>query len=181
MREYLRYRVPGGTYFFTLVTDRRRPFLTTPLARDCLRNALTQIRAKRPLTIGAFVLLPDHLHCVWELPPGDSDYSTRWRRIKSVFSSTWIEKGGDEGDRNLSHAKKHERAVWQRRFYEHIVRDETDLERCVDYIHWNPLKHQLVARVQDYAWSSFHRFVRLGHYDLAWGGTNPVPDFEHPD
>ena len=181
MRTYRRYRVAGGTYFFTLVTHQRRRFLTSPRARTYLRNAIRTIRSERPFQIVAVVLLPDHLHCVWELPPGDDDYSTRWRRIKSLFTSAWIAAGGREGRRSGSRAAKGEQAVWQRRFYEHTVRDEEDLERCVDYIHWNPVKHDLVSRVRDYRWSSFHRFVQLGHYDIEWGGVNPVTDFDHPD
>jgi putative transposase len=181
MRTYLRYRVAGGTYFFTLVTHQRRSLLTSPLARTSLREAIRNIRSERPFQMIAIVLLPDHLHCVWELPPGDSDYSTRWRRIKSLFTSAWIAGGGREGARGTSHAKKHERAVWQRRFYEHLIRDEEDLNRCADYIHWNPVKHGVVSRIRDYPWSSFHRFVDAGHYDIGWGGTNPVQDFEHPD
>jgi putative transposase len=181
MRTYLRYRVAGGTYFFTLVTHQRRPFLTSLLARTSLRDAIRNIRSERPFQMVAIVLLPDHLHCIWELPPGDSDYSTRWRRIKSLFTSAWIAGGGPEGTGSTSRTKKRERAVWQRRFYEHMIRDEEDLTRCADYIHWNPVKHGLVPRVRDYQWSSFHRFVDAGHYDIDWGGTNPVQDFEHPD
>lgn len=181
MRSYLRYNVAGGTYFFTLVTYDRRGFLTSPLARACLRNAFQSVRETRTFQIVAIVLLPDHLHCVWELPSGDSDYSTRWRRIKSLFTKCWLAGGRAEGERDDSRNKKAERAICQRRFYEHMVRDEEDLERCVDYIHWNPVKHGLVSRVRDYSWSSFHRFVKLGHYDLGWGGENPVVEFEHPE
>ncbi len=186
MRTYLRYRVAGGTYFFTLVTHERRSFLTSPLARTCLRDAIRNVRSERPIKMVAIVLLPDHLHCIWELPSGDSDYSTRWRRIKSLFTSAWIAGGGSEGMGSTSRTKKRERSVWQRRFYEHLIRDEKDLHRCADYIHGNPVKHGLVPRVRDYPWSSFHRFVELGHYDIDWGdmdwgGTNPVEEFEHPE
>ncbi|MCA9049433.1 MAG: transposase [Planctomycetaceae bacterium] len=181
MRRYLRYRVEGGTYFFTLVTHERRPFLTTTIARRCLRASFLSVQRNRAFGIPAIVLLPDHLHCLLQLPRGDSDYSTRLRRIKSEFTKSWLAEGGDEGIRRASLRKKNERAVWQRRFYEHTVRDDEDLNRCADYIHWNPVKHRLVQRVRDYRWSSFHRFVTAGHYDIDWGATNPAPGFELPE
>lgn len=181
MRRYLRYRVDGGTYYFTVVTHQRRPFLTDPLAIHCLRNAFRSIKQERPFEIIAIVVLPDHFHCVIELPSGDSDYSTRMRLIKSEFTQSWLANGGTEGRISESRRKKGERAIWHRRFFEHTVRDEEDLERCVDYIHWNPKKHKLVNRVRDWEWSSFHRYVEAGHYDLDWGGTDPVDGFEYPE
>jgi putative transposase len=181
MSRFLRYRVEGGTYFFTVVTHDRRPFLTTEIARTGLRSAIKSVQAERAFALVAIVLLPDHLHCVLELPRGDCDYSTRWRLIKSRFTKYWLERDGTEGLRRASLRSKGERAVWQRRFYEHTVRDEDDLERCVDYIHWNPVKHEFVSRVRDYPWSSFHRFVSAKHYEIDWGGENPTPDFEFPE
>lgn len=106
---------------------------------------------------------------MWQLPRGDTDYSTRWRRIKSLFTQTWLAGGGSCGEVNQSRASRRERGVWQRRFFEHTCRTEADLKRCVDYIHVNPLKHGLVERVRDWPWSSFHRYVRLGEYTADWG------------
>lgn len=142
---------------------------------------MKQVQADHPFDVVAIVLLPDHLHCVWELPRGDHDYATRWRRIKSLFTEGWLDNSGDEGRRRKKLVKKGERAVWQRRFYEHLVRDEQDLNRCVDYIHWNPVKHQLETRVRDYPWSSFHRYVGARHYNIDWGGVNPIIDLEHSE
>jgi putative transposase len=129
----------------------------------------------------AIVVLPDHLHTVWTLPAGDSDYSLRWAQIKEGFTRRFLKSGGAEATRSVSREAHRERGVWQRRFWEHTCRDEDDLKRCVDYLHWNPVKHGLVSRVQDYAWSSFQRFVRLGEYDLEWGRSNPCPGFETPE
>ena len=170
MRRYLRSR-SGQVYFFTLVTHERRPFLTTDAGRSALREAIRHVRQTHPFRITAIVLLPDHLHAVLELPDGDSDYSTRWRLIKSQFTRRWRETGGMEGDTSQSRQQKGERGVWQRRFYEHTCRDENDLKRCVDYIHVNPLKHGLVQRVRDWPWSSFHRYVELGEYTSDWGNA----------
>jgi putative transposase len=175
MPEYRRFYVPGGTYFFTVVTCERRPFLTTDLARRCLRDALTAEREKRHFEILAFVLLPDHMHAVWTLPRGDTEYSTRWAKIKECFTRQYLELGGTEGNPSSSRVKHRERAIWQRRFWEHTCGDEDDLERCIDYVHWNPVKHGYVQRVRDYEFSSFHRFVKQGHYDIGWGGSDPDP------
>ena len=141
-------------------------------ARVCLRDAFRVVRAARPFRIDALVLLPDHLHAVWSLPSDDADYSTRWRLIKKRFTKKFLDAGGGEAATSASRRSKGERAVWQRRFFEHTVRDESDLKRCVDYVHVNPLKHGLVERVRDWPWSSFHRYVKFGDYPTDWGAAN---------
>lgn len=169
MPEYRRSFLPGGTYFFTVVTHERRPILSADQSRMCLRRAISDVKIKSPFDLVAFVLLPDHLHTIWTLPKGDRDYSIRMARIKEGFTRHYLRTGGDEGMMTASRSGRRERAVWQRRFWEHTCRDEDDLKRCVDYLHWNPVKHGLVRAVGDYPWSSFHRFVREGEYDPAWG------------
>jgi putative transposase len=181
MPQYRRNYVSGGIYFFTVVTHERRPFLTTDLARTCLHRAFELEQKKRPFKMLGIVLLPDHLHAIWELPPGDDDYSLRWEKIKEKFTRSFLAGGGTEGKRNPSRQKHRERAVWQRRFWEHTCRDEDDLKRCLDYLHWNPVKHGLVSRVRDYEWSSFHRYVKVGEYDLNWGGENPCRGWNEPE
>jgi putative transposase len=180
MSWYRRNYVPGGTYFFTLVTYHRRPILTDELARSHLREVLRTEQAARPFQITAIVLLPDHLHTVWTLPQGDVSYSRRWSSVKEAFTRHYLKSGGNEGPVSAVRTARRERGVWQRRFWEHTIRDEDDLKRCVDYIHWNPVKHGLVERVRDYPWSSFHRFVESGDYDIDWGGTavDDVPGAE---
>jgi putative transposase len=174
MPNYRRNFVPGGTFFFTVVTHYRRRFLTTPVARKSLRQAFREIRARRQFKIEAIVLQPDHLHCVWTLPPMDASYDIRWLQIKSRFTQLFLAGGGDEAGISAARAIKGERGVWQPRYFEHTVRDESDLKHCVDYIHLNPLKHGLVQRVRDWPWSSFHRFVQLGEYSIDWGSS---PEF----
>lgn len=130
------------------------------------------VRRCLPFTTEAIVLLPDHLHCVWTLPLGDDDYSTRWRQIKSLFTQDWLASGGEEQVRSTSRTAKSERGIWQRRGFEHTCRDEVDMRRCIDYVHVNPLKHGYVERVRDWPWSSFHRYVALGEYSPDWGSAN---------
>lgn len=167
--KYRRAFIPGGSYFFTVVTDRRRPLLATPPAIDLLRNAFRTVRTARPFTIDAIVILPDHLHCIWTLPPEDDDFSTRWRLIK-----TWFTKHYEPALRPTPYPArtvKGAQRLWQQRFWEHALRDDTDFSRHVDYIHYNPVKHGLVGDVGDWAHSSFHRYVEKGIYPTDWGGT----------
>lgn len=171
MSNYRRSRV-GRTFFFTVVTDRRRPILTTDLGRSALREAMRTTREDLPFRIIAIAILPDHLHAIWELPPDDADYSNRWRVIKASFTKLWRRAGGSTTIRSVSRQKRGEQGVWQRRFFEHVCRDERDLKRCVDYVHVNPLKHGLVERVCDWPWSSFHRYGRLGEYGPSWGSED---------
>jgi putative transposase len=174
MSWYRRWYVPGGTYFFTVVTHCRRPIFTSDSARVHLRSVLEAEQAKRPFKIAAMVLLPDHLHTIWTLPEADADYSRRWASIKEAFTRRFLTVGGDEAPISNARYLRRERGIWQRRFWEHLVRDEDDLICCADYIHWNPVKHGLVTRVKDYPWSSFHRFVEAGDYDPDWGSGDAI-------
>jgi putative transposase len=157
--------VPGASYFFTVnLTERRSGLLTANI--ELLRNAMRYIQERHPFLIDAAVVLPDHLHAVWTLPAGDADFAMRWRLIKSAFS-----RALPRGEKiSASRSGKGERGIWQRRYWEHTLRDERDFERHVDYIHFNPVKHGHVARVQDWPFSSFHKFVRCGVYPQDWGG-----------
>jgi len=165
MTAYRRCRIPGGTFFFTVnLADRRRRLLIDHI--DTLRTAFRDTRNAHPFTIRAVVVLPEHIHCLWELPTGNSDYSTRWRQIKSAFS-----KALPKVERlSASRAKKHECGIWQRRFWEHSIRNDADFAAHFDDIHFDPVKHGWVKRVRDWPYSSFHRYVQLGLYPLDWGG-----------
>ena len=178
MANYLRNYAPGGTFFFTLVTHQRRRILTTPSSRRLLRAAFRRVRHRWPFDVIAIVLCPDHLHTVWSLPDGDFDYSRRISLIKETFTKAYLAAGGREGYVSHSRTAHRERGMWQRRFWEHTYRGQNDLKRCVDYIHWNPIKHALAERVADYPWSSFHRYLGLGEYPTDWGGENPCPGLE---
>jgi putative transposase len=165
MTEYRRYRVKGGTYFFTVnLAERKRKLLTEYI--DALRGAFREIKQAHPFRIEAIVVLPDHLHTLWTLPEDDDDFSLRWRQIKSAFSRQ-IEK-----DENVSKSRvgKQERGIWQRRFWEHAIRNELDYARHADYIHFNPVKHGYVRQVAEWPYSSFHRYVELGLCSSDWAG-----------
>lgn len=171
MPNYRRALVPGGTFFFTVVTEARRRFLTDDLARACLHDAIVRTRADHPLDIDAMVLLPDHLHAIWTLPPGDADFSTRWRLIKSRFTRAYRERGGEAAagfHPALRRASRGERDVWQPRFWEHVVRDRADLNNHLDYIHYNPVKHGLASCPHAWPHSSFQRWVASGGYERTW-------------
>jgi putative transposase len=169
MPEYRRAHQPGGTFFLTMVTDRRRPILVE--SRRLLRSAIERTRAVRPFRTVAVVLLPDHLHCVWTLPPGDSGFAARWQAIKARFSLGYLRAGGSETRRSASRVIRGERGVWQRRYWERQVRDEDEFERLCAYIHYNPVKHGRAACPHAWPWSSFAEFVRAGRYPPDWNCT----------
>jgi putative transposase len=162
-------------YFFTLVTHNRRCFLCEPENIDLLRDCFKRVMSKHPFKIDAIVILPNHLHCLWTLPPGDANFSTRWRLIKSWFSRRCDVKY--LGQVSASRQNKREKAIWQRRFWEHLIRDEQDFNHHVDYIHYNPVHHGLVLSPKDWQYSSFHRYVQRGVYALDWG-VSEIPVFD---
>ena len=168
MPNWRRLYQPGGTYFFTVVTDGRKPFLCDDLARNLLGDAMRRCQANWPFEVSAIVLLPDHLHTIWKLPPGDIDYSRRWAWIKKEFTKAWLDQGGRERITTPGRHRDGRRGVWQARFWEHTILDENDYERHFDYIHFNPVSHGLVSRPGQWPWSSFHRWVRSGAYPAEW-------------
>lgn len=163
MPDYRRFWVPGGTYFFTVnLADRSGRLLVEHV--DALFTSVAAARARHPFESVAWCVLPDHLHAVWVLPPGDADFATRWMLIKAGFSRRIA-----HGERvSLSRGKHGERGIWQRRYWEHAIRDQRDLRNHIDYIHYNPVKHGHVARVRDWKHSSFYRFVRDGVVPIDW-------------
>jgi len=169
MTNYHRITIAGGTYFFTQVTHQRYPWLCGNTARTLLRDAITHVRQKYPFTIDALVLLPDHLHCIWTLPPGDSDYATRWRLIKTYVTKHRTSTLAIDASINDSRQKRQESNLWQRRFWEHWIRNQADFVQHCDYIHYNPVKHGLCSAPTKWAYSSFHRFVAQGIYAADWG------------
>jgi len=167
MSDYRRARDAGACYFFTLVTHQRQPLLTQPRLREALRLAIVQVRQRYPFAIRGWVLLPDHLHCLWQMPEGDADFGRRWSMIKRLTSQAFP----SDGAVSLSRSLRRESGLWQRRFWEHHIRDDEDCRRHLDYLHWNPVRHGLVERVADWPWSSYHRLVREGVYPADWGGA----------
>jgi putative transposase len=169
---YRRNRIEGGTYFFT-VTLRNRQSDILVRHVELLREAFRSVKKQHPFTIDAVVILPDHLHTIWTLPKGDADYSGRWRAIKAQFTFQ-LKKTG----LTLTRDKRGEHQLWQRRFWEHTIRDDNDFNRHVDYIHWNPIKHGLTQSATDWPHSSFHNYVRLGLLPENWA-ISPSENAEH--
>lgn len=164
MSEYRRCYQSGGYYFFTLVTHQRKPFFDNSENVEHLKNAINKVKKKYPFSLNAIVILPDHLHCLWRLPENDKDFSMRWRLIKRYFS---IEMNA------LSNRRK-EKEVWQRRFWEHAIRDINDWQKHMDYIHYNPVKHGLVKAPKDWHYSSFNYWVEKRVYDKNWGSMQEI-------
>ena len=163
MTAYRRNFVLGGSFFFTVnLADRRSRLLAARV--DLLREAFRYVRLRHRFSLDAIVVLPDYLHAIWTLPPGDADCAMRWRLIKAFFS-----RGIEAGEQiSASRERKGERGIWQRRYWEHTLRDERDFERRCDYIHFNPVKHGHVRAAAEWPHSSFHRFVKLGIYSADW-------------
>ena len=162
MSRYRRSDVAGASYFFTVVTERRQPVLVNADVRTALREAIETVRVKRPFVIDAWVLLPDHLHAIWTLPPGDADFATRWRLIKAHVTRRCGEKYFRPEWLTARRAAKGCGTLWQHRYWEHVLRDERDFRHHMDYVHFNPVKHGHVMRVADWPYSSFHRWVKAG-------------------
>ena len=163
--RYRRSYVEGGTYSFTVnLLERDKSLLVDYV--DCLRHSIRWVKERHPFGIDAWVVLPDHMHAVWTLPEGDADYSSRWREIKKRFSKSLpkVEMVSEVRRR------KGERGIWQRRFWEHTIKNEQDHKYHVDYVHFNPLKHGLVENLRDWPFSSFHKLVKDGVYTMDWCG-----------
>ena len=171
MPEYRRWRVPGGTYFFTInLLERRSNLLVRHI--DALRDAVRRTRQERPFHIDAWVVLPEHMHCVITLPEGDDDFSNRIKAIKIRF----VRAVPATEQRSRTRVARGERGIWQRRFWEHAIRSEADYARHMDYVHYNPVKHGHVTVVRDWPYSTFHRLVKDGLYPVDWG-AGEVEDF----
>jgi putative transposase len=177
MSFYRRNRLAGGTYFFTVnLLDRRSDLLVEQI--DTLRSAVKQVRQRRPFYIDAWVVLPEHMHCVWTLPSGDADFASRWKEIKALFSRALPKTESV----SIARARQGERGIWQHRYWEHTIRDERDYSAHVDYCHINPYKHGLVERAKDWPYSSFHRAVQQGIYAENWAADSPsIPTGERQD
>ena len=167
MPQYRRLLVQGGTYFFTVVTYERKPIFSNKSTINTLWNCISFVNRELPFKIDAIVILPDHLHTIWTLPNGDTDYSKRWQQIKIAFSKQY--QPNATGILADSLIRKREKGIWQRRFWEHLIKDQYDYNIHCDYIHYNPVKHGLADSPQKWKYSSFHSFVKNGFYESNWG------------
>ncbi len=170
MPDYRRAYLKGGTFFFTVVSYRRFPIFKDETAIDLLWQCFQTTMVLCPFRVDAMVILPDHLHTIWTLPSNDPDFSTRWKRIKATFSRHY--RGCIIEDISGSMRRKKEKGIWQRRFWEHVIRDQTDFNRHCDYIHYNPVKHGLVNSPLAWKHSSFRKFVEKGLYRQDWGQSS---------
>ncbi|MCP4162418.1 MAG: transposase [Deltaproteobacteria bacterium] len=170
MSNYRRPKLSGGLFFFTLVTFKRRPLFKDQICRKALKDSIKKVREKYPFEIKAWVLLPEHIHCIWQLPENEDDVSMRWRLIKSSFTRIIKKIYYKEELETESRKKRKESTIWQRRYWEHQIRDQEDYNNHIDYIHYNPVKHKLVKNVKDWEYSTFHGFVRNDIYREDWGG-----------
>jgi len=163
MSQYRRAFIPGGCFFFTLVTHKRHQYFSEKNNINRLREAFNHVKEKHPFTIDAITILPDHLHTIWRLPDGDTNYSLRWRLIKH-FVATGIKTSSNH---------RNEKQIWQRRFWEHTIRNEKDWRNHMDYIHYNPVKHGYVSRPDAWQYSSYSHALNKGWYDINWGRSLP--------
>ena len=171
MSRYRRTNVRAGTCFFTVITYRRRKILTEPESRAILRQVIKEVKQRYPFTIGAWILLPDHLHSIWTLPPGDNDYPKRWGMIKTRFTKQAKSLFHRQEWMNETKTQRRESTLWQRRYWEHRIRNEDNYRNHMDYLHYNPVKHRLVKRAVDWPHSTLHRYVKQGVYTKDWGGA----------
>ena len=176
--QYRRAKVAGASYFFTVVTHERRPLFKSTDAVALFQTGLNRVQERHPFVVDAFVILPDHIHTVWTLPDGDADFSKRWRLIKEAFTKPFVRQHLPS-EPSASRRTKGEQAVWQRRFWEHVIRDEADYAAHVDYIHSNPVRHGLVSAARDWPNSSFSTWVGRGVYEPYWGSDEmpPLPEW----
>lgn len=180
MSKYRRMFVTGGTYFFTLVTHERQPLFVDPRAVKLLGQVLRDCRRQWPFETVAMVVMPDHLHAIWNMPRGDTKYSQRWGWIKKEFSKAWRALGNVVDSPSMAAVAERRLAVWQRRFWEHTIRDEDDFDQHFHYVHYNPVKHGYVDCPGDWLSSTFHRWVACGVYPMDWGCVKKsyIPDFQ---
>ena len=177
MPDYRRLYHLGGTYFFTVNLLQRSGNEVLTRHIEQLRDAVRVVRKAHPFQIDSWVVLPDHLHCVIQLPEDDSDFTLRWRLIKSRFSKSLPQTER----RSAVRMRRGERGIWQRRFWEHLIRDEVDYAAHMDYVHFNPVKHGLVKRVIDWPYSTFHRLVDKGIYPADWAGGSGADALAYND
>ena len=165
--QYRRANVPGASYFFTVNLAERKKSLLLDYVDD-LRHAFKKVKQNHEFSIEAIVILPEHLHTIWQLPENDADFPIRWNLIKGEFSRALPKTERISNSRQ----KKGERGIWQRRYWEHLIKDDLDFERHVDYIHFNPVKHGYIQSPVDWPYSSIHRYIRTGIIKSNWSAND---------
>jgi len=172
MTRYRRDKTPGASWFFTVVTYQRRELLCDKPVRIALRNAISRVRIRHPFVIDAWILLPNHFHCIWTLPDGESNYSLRWKLIKSYVTRACGKYYLQPEDLPPSKTRRRESVIWQRRFWEHRIKNEKDYALHMDYLHYNPVKHGYCKAPSKWRYSTLHRLKAEGIYPEDWGECN---------
>ncbi|MBV07718.1 MAG: transposase [Rubinisphaera sp.] len=175
MPNYRRAHIPGATYFFTAKTENNATIFNSENSIIQLKQVIQETRKRWPFEIPAIVVLPDHIHTIWELPRDDSNFSIRWSWLKKELTKRYLKEGGIEQPISLSRERNRRRGVWQRRYWEHVIKDEDDYEAHFDYIHWNPVKHGYVQCPSEWKYSLIHRWIERGIYDARWGCGQTTP------
>ncbi len=178
MSRYIRPKTANAMVFFTVVAYQRRHIFCQPDFLQAFRPSIKQVQQKYPFIIHGWVQLPDHLHCIWEMPCNDGDYGKRWGQIKLLTTRACPQYHMPVEQMAISKQKRHEKGIWQRRFFEHHIRDDDDMQRHMDYLHYNPVKHGYVKNVADWQYSSFHRLVRKGIYSPDWGANDEIINYD---
>ncbi len=173
MANYIRSYTRGASYFFTLVTHNRRKIFCNKDFLIAFRISIKQVQANYPFKIIAWVQLPDHLHCIWEIEDKGTNYSQCWSQIKRNTTKLCPQYHLPMDEMSYSQVSRNEKGIFQRRFFEHQIRNNMDFKNHIDYLHYNPVKHGFVNNVKDWQYSTFHRFVKEGIYPLDWG-NNPA-------
>jgi putative transposase len=163
--NYRRVYQPGGTFFFTVITYNRINYFSKPSNVELLGDAFRYVLKKHPCNMMAYVIMPEHLHVIWQLPEGDANYSTRWRLIKSYVSRNRNMFEDTTSDMNDSKGRQ---PFWQNQYWEHTIQSQDDLDRHFDYIHYNPVKHRLVDDPIKWKYSSFSKYLEAGEYLQNW-------------
>lgn len=162
MSNYKRIYLPNHSYFFTVVTANRKPIFAEDENVQLMKAAFRYVQLRKPFKMEAICILPDHLHCIWTMED-DCNYPMRWQMIKTHFSRRYRHQ----------HPELRQFKIWQPRYWEHVIRDEDDWQRHLDYLHYNPVKHGLVEAVTNWHYSSFNKYVTKGYYDVSWGDSEP--------
>jgi putative transposase len=166
--NYRRLKVEGASYFFTVVTQQRRKLFCDGVAVAMLDDAIARVVQRHPFVVEAQVIMPDHIHALWQLPDKDSDFSLRWRLSKEAFTKAYVKRHGVSYV-DAARRARGEQPLWQRRFWEHLIRDDRDFCAHLDYIHLNPVHHGYVKAPRDWPHSTFRSWVERGVYEPEWG------------
>jgi len=159
MPDYRRFYIPNSITFITCVTRDRYPYLKSKSDIDLFFSTLARVKEIKPFELMAYVVLPDHFHWLMKVDQSSGNFSKVMHSIKRNFTQNYKQ----------AHNVQKSISIWQRGFWDHVIRDERDLEIHLDYIHWNPIKHGCVNKPSNWPYSTYRDWEGMGIYDLGWG------------